>query len=474
MTMMFLSSIIIHLSFALLCSSNTATKDKSSPIILVSIDGLGWQFTGGKFANTTNLDYIASTGVKAKYMKTVTPTKTWPNHQTYLTGLYPESHGLVSNKFWDPIYEEKFIFDYDCTNNDPKFWQESEPIWLTLQKQSFYSGMYFWPGFSSYKTTPTYYEKAFCKVNCSAIPPKDLPLYRNQSRSSWPPYIHCLPNYSIPYRQRIDSIVSWLKSDKPPKFVAVYVDQPDWVGHSDGPKSQKFKDEIEKVDRDAVGYLVNKLREVDLLDKVNLIFVADHSFVQVNLSRLIYLDDYLDPSTFMLTESGTLIHLWPHEGKMEEIYVNLTKLVTEYPQAKLYKKDNIPEEYHLKNNRRTPPIFLDPGYGWMVEPTRTNRSSDWVYGAHGYPASEKLAAIFYARGPAFKKGYKIDHGLRSIDVYPMMCKILGIEPRPNNGSLDNMKMMLVGEEGPKATGLKIMSWSYLTLISLVIVMIPIF
>jgi predicted AlkP superfamily pyrophosphatase or phosphodiesterase len=263
-----------------------------------------------------------------------------------------------------------------------------------------------------------------------------------------------------------------LTSDKPPKFVAFYVDQPDWVGHSDGAESKKFKEEIEKVDRDAVGYLVTQLRKVDLLDKVNLIFVADHSFVTVNVSRLIYLDDFLDPSTYMLLESGSIVHLWPNEGKLEEIYANLTKLVKQYPQAKVYKKENIPEEYHYKHNRRIPPIYLNPGYGWLVYPSRSNRSEDWVYGAHGYPASEKMGAIFYARGPAFKKGYKVDHGLSSIDVYPMLCEILGIEPRPNNGSLDNMKMMMAGGEGPKATGFPITSCS--CLISLCLVLIDTF
>ncbi|KAK3738837.1 hypothetical protein QZH41_004370 [Actinostola sp. cb2023] len=388
------------------------------PVIVISMDGLGWQFPEGKFAKTPNLDYVAETGVNAKYMKTVTPTKTWPNHQTYLTGLYPESHGIVSNKFWDPVLKEKFIFEYDCSNFDPKFWSEAEPIWLTLQKQGIDTGMYFWPGFSSYETKPTYYEKAVCMVNCSSI--KDLPSSRTPIRSTFPPYDHCVPNYTITFPERIDSIMSWLTSDKPPRFVALYVDQPDWVGHSDGPKSQKFKDKIEEVDRDAVGYLITKLRSVNLLDKVNLIFVADHSFVTVNKSRLIYLDDYLDPSTYTPTEVGTFAHLWPKEGKLEEVYANLTKLVKRYPQARVYKKDEIPEEYHYRNNRRIPPIYLLAGLGWMYKRSRGNISDDWVYGAHGYPASEKMGTIFYAQ-------------------------LLGIEPRPHNGSLGNMKMMMTAK-----------------------------
>lgn len=435
----------------LCCASNSVTY---TPTILVSMDGMGWQFPGGQVANTPNLDFVAKTGIQAKYMETVTPTKTWPNHQTYLTGLYPESHGMVTNKFWDPIFKEKFIFEYDCSNYDPKFWTMSEPLWLTMQKKGIDTAVYFWPGFSSYDIKPTYYEKPICKVNCSDI--KDLPASRKPIRKEFPPYDHCCPNYTIPFQTRADSIVSWLSSEKPPRFVAWYVDQPDWVGHSDGSKSQKFKEKVEAVDRDAVGYLINKLKAVNLLEKVNLIFVADHSFVDVNASRVLFLDDYVDLSSSIVMETGPFVHIWPNEGRFEDVYNNLTKLTANLPLGKLYKKDETPETWHYKHNRRIPPIYLDVGYGWLVHTKRTNLSDDWVYGAHGYPSGKSMGSVFYARGPSFKKGYKIDGGIRSLDIYPMLCEILGIEPLPHNGSLDNMKMMMIRMAGvqptPKAAG----------------------
>lgn len=30
------------------------------------------------------------------------PSKTFPNHYTIATGLYPESHGIVDNEVYDP------------------------------------------------------------------------------------------------------------------------------------------------------------------------------------------------------------------------------------------------------------------------------------------------------------------------------------------------------------------------------------
>ena len=42
--------------------------------------------------------------------------------------------------------------------------------------------------------------------------------------------------------------------------------------------------------------------------------------------------------------------------------------------------------------------------------------------------------IFMAHGPAFKKGFKIK-SFKNVDIYPLMCYVLGIDPAINNGSL---------------------------------------
>ena len=52
-----------------------------------------------------------------------------------------------------------------------------------------------------------------------------------------------------------------------------------------------------------------------------------------------------------------------------------------------------------------------------------------------------MSPFFIAYGPAFKKGY-VSGPFDSVDIYPLMCYILGITPAPNNGSLDNVKHML--------------------------------
>jgi len=47
-----------------------------------------------------------------------------------------------------------------------------------------------------------------------------------------------------------------------------------------------------------------------------------------------------------------------------------------------------------------------------------------------------------------------------LDLYPMMCDLLGIEPRPNNGSMAIVKKMYKGaEENPTAGQPSVVTWS---------------
>ena len=165
-------------------------EDDQPPLIIVSLDGLDWRVLKGQLSKTTNLNFIALTGVRADYIRNVMPSSTWPNHQSILTGLYPESHGIVDNVFWDPVYGEQFIFGYDCSNFDPKFYNASEPIWLSMQKQGGRSASYFWPATTSYQVKPTYYQRETCLINCSAINPKGLSKFRNRTFPGFPPYVH--------------------------------------------------------------------------------------------------------------------------------------------------------------------------------------------------------------------------------------------------------------------------------------------
>lgn len=46
-----------------------------------------------------------------------------------------------------------------------------------------------------------------------------------------------------------------------------------------------------------------------------------------------------------------------------------------------------------------------------------------------------------ARGPAFRISYQGDV-FDNVDLYPLICKIIGLKPGPNNGTLTNVYQLL--------------------------------
>lgn len=51
--------------------------------------------------------------------------------------------------------------------------------------------------------------------------------------------------------------------------------------------------------------------------------------------------------------------------------------------------------------------------------------------------------VFMASGPVFKKNFTQEKIAYSVDVYPLMCYILGISHGVINGTLDNFKDLIV-------------------------------
>lgn len=52
-----------------------------------------------------------------------------------------------------------------------------------------------------------------------------------------------------------------------------------------------------------------------------------------------------------------------------------------------------------------------------------------------------MLPFFIAKGPAFRKNYKIEN-FDIVDIYPLMCAVLELRPGINNGSLSNVESML--------------------------------
>jgi len=387
------------------CKLNLAYSDYPL-LIVISFDGFRYDYLNK--TDTPNFDKLTSDGVRAPWIEARFITKTFPNHFSIATGLYEESHGIVANNFYDPVLNDTFRLG----DLDSKWWDTGAvPLWVTNQQAASdrHSGGMMWPGTAA--------------------------RIQNQTANHYYNY-----SDSVTWIERVDGVMSWITNETDPaNCVFLYFEEPDSAGHKYGPDSPQVVTEIQNADN-ITGYLINKLIEAKLYDKVNIIITSDHGMANVPNKNYINMTAIVDPKLYKFYGSSPVWSILPNPGKEDEVYNGFLK-ASKTSDFKVYKKADIPEVYHYKNNRRILPILLVSSENWDIAPWAEDEGGS-VHGNHGYNNSiASMHPFFIAHGPDFKKGF-LSKPFRNIDIYPLMCHLLGVSPRPNNGTLDNVKDLL--------------------------------
>lgn len=403
------------LVFGCLLSLNLSLRAQAKPIrdlqptvILISLDGFRYDYLSRY--RPANLNALATEGVRARWMIPSFPSKTFPNHYTIATGLYPQNHGIVENNIYDPVFKAVFSLA-DRKEVENSRWWLGEPIWVTAEKQGQRSASVFYPG---------------TEGEISGTRP-----------SFWRKYDESTSNDA-----RVDTILSWLDLPRGqrPTFLALYFSDPDDAGHAFGPISRETKKAVLKVDGE-MGRLIRGLKAREIFTQVNLIIVSDHGMATVRWSNAILLDRLFDTKlASRIFWTREIVSIFPKPGKEDEIYQSLKQKLP--LQAHVYRKAEMPARFHYSQSPRIAPLLVLPAEGWILTnskefaelqakgETKTSR------GGHGYDNQlASMRAIFIGHGEAFRKG-KLVEPFENIQVYNIMTRILGLKPAPNDG--DNL------------------------------------
>ena len=116
------------------------TEQRDPVTILISIDGFRPDYL--ERGITPNLSALAASGIYGP-MRPSFPSKTFPNHWTLVTGKTPDHHGIVGNTMEDAARPGEV---FKMATQDPFWWNQAEPIWITAEKQGIRSATMFWPG----------------------------------------------------------------------------------------------------------------------------------------------------------------------------------------------------------------------------------------------------------------------------------------------------------------------------------------
>lgn len=362
-------------------------------VVMVSFDGFRYDYA--ERYNLPNFKRMIREGASAEALIPSFPSKTFPNHYTLVTGLYPGNHGLVDNEFYDPAQKKLYATKNRTMVEDPSFYG-GVPLWQLARQHGMKSASFYWVG-SEAKILGTF--------------PDHYRLY----------------DAKVKNEERVNQTIDWLKlpAKDRPQFISLYFSFVDTEAHTSGPTSLQTQQVLHTADS-LLGMLMTKIGKLKL--PVNIVVVSDHGLHEMKREEKVFryvnqLINTTDP-TVVFANAGSQVHFYTK--RIDSLYVVLKSQANGF---NVYKQSEFPERWHYRNQRSGDiMIVADPGTYFLSAPRDL---SDWEgkgnFGEHGYdPAlTEEVNGIFYAMGPNVKRGLKLKP-FENIHVYPFVAKILGL------------------------------------------------
>lgn len=393
---------------AVLLVSVACSSQKENYTVIISLDGDRWDYPD--YYEMPFFDSLATVGVSAR-MEPSFPSSTFPNHYTMATGLVPDHNGLVNNSFWNPETGEGYAIRGTAARFDPRYYL-GEPIWVTAQKQGVKCASLYWVGsdIPIQDTYPTYYRH-------------------------WDEEPHW--NFS----ERCDEIVRLmsLPEEERPRLVMGYFDEPDHQGHVHGPMAPETKAMCEEMDS-LMHSLYLRLKALPHGDRINFILAGDHGMTQISKDRFVRATDYISLDWLDRFVGSTPASLWVKEGYVDSVY----NALKDVEHIRVWKKGEVPEYLNYGTSNRVGDIIVCPDLGWQFGLNNGKNG-----GTHGYDCKEiDMMVAFRAVGPDFKVNYQAPYtegeqsSFRNIDLYPLLCHLLGVKPAPVDGKLERIQKIL--------------------------------
>jgi len=361
-------------------------------VVMVSFDGFRHDYI--EMFNTPNFDRVAAEGARAEGLIPVFPSLTFPAHYSIATGVYPGSHGLVANTFYDRELDRFYSLSDRETVEDGQ-WYGGEPIWVTAEKQGMASAAFYFVG---------------TEADVQGIRP-----------SRWKRFDPIVPN-----RERVDTVLTWLAlpAETRPHMVSLYFAEVDYAGHRFGPRGiPEVAEAVDLVDR-ALGRLLDGIEALPHGDAVYVVLVSDHGMSNVRPNGHYALDNIADMSGARLTSGGTvgILHVEGSDARIEELRASLDEGM---PHARVYRTREAPPELHVNGHPRFGDLVVVPEEGYTIGIGPRRGSSR---GMHGWsPSYPSMHGIFLVKGPGIEPGTRLPR-IEGVDIYPFMARVLELEP----------------------------------------------
>ena len=381
---------------------------------------------------------LAEDGARAKLMRASTPTVTWPNHTTLVTGVTPAKHGVVGNNYFDRVAGTNITLI-----SDPVFDKDQlvkVPTLYDLAKQKgLKTAAIRWPATRNASTLdwtipdmkPTERVKKYSTpallTECEQAGILMTDGFETQ---------HSGDKYAVP-------VFNYLLHTHRPNLALLHIINVDHIQHEKGPRSPEAYEAIKVADQQ-VGEVWEELQR-DFPGKATLFVVSDHGFSPVKRAIMpnvilrkagLTAEDDENPRGMVgvVPQGGCVMIYVRDEAKKKEVLERVRKAFVDVPGVakvigtKQFKDYGVADP---KVDAHAPDmiIFADEGctFGKTTAGDAMWKDKTEVSGSHGHdPNLPHLHAMFVACGAGIKKGAKLGT-ISNTDVAPTVARLLGLE-----------------------------------------------
>jgi len=421
-------------------------------VVMISVDGLAAYYLDDPKAEMPTLRKLAAEGARATMMKASTPTVTWPNHTTLITGDNPARHGVVGNNYYDRATGQKVVLI-----SDPVFDKVQIVKVPTLYDVAKAAGMKTaairWPAtrnaptldwtapdvhpdeLTEKYTTPALLEE--CRRAGIFLLNKEDPTAPKDPDQ---------PKDKV-YTSAFDLILH----EHRPQLALLHIANVDHTEHLYGPRSPEAYAAVKDAD-DHVHAVWEELQK-DFPGRATLVVVSDHGFSPIKkqlLPNVLLLKAGLTDNkkkgsgaVHTVAQGGAMFVYVRDEAHRDDVLKRVRKAlsglegiskIVGYEQFKDYGVADPKDDPHAPDMI----LFAEEGctFGDTAAGALPFNEKPERKGSHGHDSSlPDLHATFVIWGAGIKPGVKLGE-ISNIDVAPTIAKLLGLElPNPDGKPL---------------------------------------
>lgn len=410
---------------------------KSKYCIIISYDAFSkdnWESA----KRQPNLAQLIANGATTNRVKSVYPTLTYVIHSSYVTGVYPNKHGVFHNNPFQPFVPE---------NDQAWHWFRSDinapTVYEAARKKGLKTAGIVWPvsgkGAIDYNIPEI---KAVKNEN------QALKILKNGSKlftlAMELKYGKVRQGIEQPYLDDFITLcaVDVIKNKKPNLLFMHLIDLDD-TKHLLGTKGPHIEEVIERMDR-RIGDIVKAVEMADILDETTFLIVGDHG--QLDVQFKVYLNRLFFDNQLIYEEHGELkwrayvqgaggaayLHVKDGDDVARDLAVQIlaeAALIDQYGIEAIYGRNEL-DALHVDEKFT---YMIEAKVGFSFEDDHTQEvvvdlhAAGKKYATHGYsPNKPDYTSNLILSGNAVKTGFEIGD-VEVIDIGPTIAYILGLE-----------------------------------------------